>query len=426
MSRKWNEQTRQNKILICAAAIVLISVISIIVASWIMPRKDSATSNFNGMKINSKPIDAQESIHYQQQVQNFNEQSAAEATASGKTFLSVPIGNPEEINSIAQQPEKLPIYTPTHQTQRNTINADSEKNIELANKDAENILKGLQQYWAYSTPVWATTKDMPAFAKQFQKENLHASLKTNEETTTSNQAQQKIKVLFEAFKLCPASLKTKINTDSNSAIRVKLSCRALYNATLYAPNYKLVGEEVDMTFTHMEFNGNFYKITAKPVDLDTGRTMLTGEVDRRYFSRILIPALALGISKAGSLYENTSKQDTYIDNGTIIQSNSGKVSSKQVNGAFVNGLAQQTANVINADASRMPPIQVTRDDKSTIGIMFISPVLNSDLLDPIETQSIITEPSKTNIIETSIQPVSYEKIEQSTLFNQSSLSPMNQ
>ncbi len=136
-----------------------------------------------------------------------------------------------------------------------------------------------------------------------------------------------------------------------------------------------------MTFTMMVYNGDTYKITAKPVDPDTGRTMLSGDVDNRYVERILIPGLAKAISNVGKQYEQNNGTTTTVSDGVVIQSNSSTVDKNQVMGSFVGGLGEQTASVLNADASRIPPRKVSREANTTITIMFLEPVLSSDRVD---------------------------------------------
>lgn len=96
-----------------------------------------------------------------------------------------------------------------------------------------------------------------------------------------------------------------------------------------------------MTFTLMSYQGRndriakTYKIQAKPLDLDTGRSVLSGDVNNRYLSRILIPALAMGVARTGQLYEKTTAQESYVSNGTVVTSSDGKVSTDQIKGTFL-------------------------------------------------------------------------------------------
>lgn len=148
-----------------------------------------------------------------------------------------------------------------------------------------------------------------------------------------------------------------------------------------------------------------YKIQAKPVDLDTGRSMLTGSVDNHYIRRILIPALSMGVAKVGKLYEENTKETSYVSNGTVVTNNDGKVSSEQVKGTFFGGLAQQTADVLKADNARIPPIQVTREDQPTFGVIFLMPVMSTDI---VEKSLNTTAPN------TYTQPAAQSQVEMQT------------
>ncbi|HHH1742718.1 TPA: conjugal transfer protein TraO [Yersinia enterocolitica] len=326
-----------------------------------------------------------ESLQYQQQLTDYNSSNATTAVTRNKSYLSVPSlreeKNPDQtINSPAIRQERAT-------TQPNLDNA---KSREQAYKNANEIVKGLQTAWQYSSPAVATIQDMPGYTANFV--STAASTPTLDQQTQQMVAYSNLPTkLIDAFQRCSAELKTNLDTDVNSVVEATLWCKELYKAKLMAPGYKLVGNNIDLTFTTMVWQGGAYKINAKPVDSETGRTMLTGDVNNRYITRIVLPALAMSITKGGQLYENANGKEIVVSDGVAMQSTPDKVSNNQLYGAFIGGLAAHTGNVLKADAARIPPKQVTREGYSTIGVIFLEPVMSTDRLDiPKQTNSVST------------------------------------
>lgn len=404
--------SRQQKIVMIFVVLLISAFIGLIIFSWVTPKNTGLTSNLGGASLNGSQTTKEETAEDKSQTDSFNQQASADAIKKGETFITVPTGNPTPVNLNPTVQLAPPIFTPASSVTPNRVKSvepNDSRYSEQTMKAAEALVKSLQQSNSYAAPVFAVTHDLPASTIE-PSSILAAGTNTAASDGPSRNRSKVPSVIFPAFKLCPAQLNTLLDTDTNSIVTVKLSCGELFNAVIQAPGYKLVGENIDMTFTAMTFDGKPYKITAKPIDLDTGRSMLSGDVDHRYASRILMPALALSAAKFGSLFENSTQQSTYVSDGTIVQSSSGKVSSDQMKGAFVGGLGQQTANVLNADASRNPPIKVSRDDDNrTIGIMFLEPVLSSDAMDVTTAAS---SPEKHPDIENASQPAALNQMQQ--------------
>jgi len=402
--------SRQQKIIMSIVVAIIIAFLGVIIYSWLAPKSSGMQSKLSGASLTGSETVKEETAQDRTQTDNFNKNASEQAIKEGQTFLSVPTGNPEPVNLKPANQSVPAVFAPST-VPVNQVHASYDSRprySEQTIKTAEALVKSLQASNVYPLANFAMIHDMADI-------NITASSSSGSLTKPSSLSDAAVKpsVIFPAFKLCPAELNTQLDTDTNSIVTVTLSCSELYHAVIQAPGYKLVGENIDMTFSAMSMNGKPYKITAKAVDLDTGRSMLSGDVDHRYVQRIVLPALALGAAKYGSLYENSTDQSTYVSDGTIVQSSSGKVSNDQVTGAFVGGLGQQTANVLNADASRIPPINVKRDDdKRTIGIMFLEPVLSTDAMDVTAPKSAAEVQSS---FDSSPQPAAAAQMQQQQL-----------
>lgn len=337
---------------------------------------------------NKEIINTAQNQAYIKQLEGYNTQKGSIAYQNGNSWISIPAYYSEEVKPKAVENTQTQYRIRTESTSqqyREQYRESGMKPANIARQEAQAILDAAEASWRYATPVDSETKDVAQYASSFMP-TVTSNPALNATAPTVAPAVVPFKV-YEALKLCPAKLLTQLDTDTNSFVRATLMCSELSGATVLASSYKLVGEDIDMTFSLMTYKGKndrivkTYKILAKPMDLDTGRSVLSGDVNNRYLSRILIPALALGVAKTGQLYEKTTAQESYVSNGTIVTSSDGKVSTDQIKGTFLGGLAQQTADVLKADNARIPPKQVQRTNKPTFGVVFLEPVMSSDAIE---------------------------------------------
>jgi intracellular multiplication protein IcmE len=170
-------------------------------------------------------------------------------------------------------------------------------------------------------------------------------------------------------------------------VRADIPSGKYAGAQVYAMGYKRISNSVDLTFTFMKWKSHAYKITAKAVDPLTMRTALSGEVNNRYFSRIIIPAIAGGIGRTGQLYEQANAQNIITPQGQVIQTYPSTPNSAAVIGTIIGGIGSQAGQVLANDAANMPVKQILISKGQTIGIQFIGPVLVND-----EVAATLNEP----------------------------------
>lgn len=388
--------SRPTIIVMGAVSALVIAALGFIIYSYVSPKKAPASSivKYQGTKKSDQTTKA-ESEQYQKQLNKYNVKNSEYALQTDKTsYIAVPSLREETVVLDASNQQKVLAPKTKANSTVQTVQTAQQKSVEQAQKEAANIIAGLQENWDISPPSFATAVDVGDYATAFQPAATLSNATTNGVSQMAIAATVPPFQIMEPFKMCPARIIPQLNTDVNSVVTVDLLCEKLKGARAYAPGYRLVGDNIDMTFTTMAWGGAVYNITAKPMDLDTGRTMLSGEVDHRYISRIVVPALALGVAKAGKLYEDATGTDTAVSNGTVVQSTPDKVSKDRVMGSFIGGLGQQTANVMNADAARIPPIKVEKPGNSTIGVVFLSPLMNTDRTDVKVSTSAATQPSQ--------------------------------
>jgi len=365
------QQARQSKVVIGAIVVAVIALLYI-VYTYAMNGKSKQQSQVSGLA-NTHGVDSKESEHYQQVLNKYNNEQSDKADQSGKTYLSILSTNSADVPQTQQQPQLPPPPAPVQVQYQQQQPVQEQQSAAQSDEQLQVQVQGMMKGWSSQQHGIAR---VAADGKEYV-QSLQATTNAQNGILPSGQKIPAYKVVDD-FALVPAILGTDLDTDENSVVTATVPTGKYQGAILYAMGYRRITNTIDMTFTAMQFNGRSYKITAKPVDQHSMRTSLSGDVSNRYFSRIIIPALATGIGKAGQLYAQAASQNIITPQGGVIQTYPEAPSGKAVGGTIAGGFAEQTGRVLASDASQIPIKQVVVPKGVTIGIQFIGPVLSSD------------------------------------------------
>ncbi|MBT2375552.1 conjugal transfer protein TraO [Pseudomonas fluorescens] len=153
-------------------------------------------------------------------------------------------------------------------------------------------------------------------------------------------------------------------------------------AVLKAPDgSRLQGDGVVIHFTEMAFKGINYKVDAYALQDDTLLANVASEVNHRYMSRIVLPAILGGIGNISDMYTQANTQ--VVSNGFSTQvARPETPDGTAVAGAILGGAASQAARVLTADAARTPATQVNVFKGQVVAIQFMRGVYAGDAIAP--------------------------------------------
>lgn len=370
MSEVQGDVSRNSKAVLISV-LALIMIVAYLVISYLTD-KPTPPSNISRLQ-NTTTHDAKETQHYNKVLNGYNNKNASEAENTGDSYISVLSAREKDTPDTNDQDKKNDqpkivykyIQVPQQQQQ-------APQQIEGQAQAIDELTKVFLDKW----------KPAPHGAATVSNNNNYATSLTPAEysnMTAQNNQQQLLQSekIVEDFALVPGTLQTDIDTDENSGLVVEVRSGKYKGMKVFADGYKLLTKTVDVNLKWMQWRGRSYKIQAKLVDQHSGRTSLSGDVNNRWFSRIILPAIAEGIGKAGEIYAQ-SGTSTSVSDGVIVQSRDGNPSGKQISGAVIGGIGSQTANVLKQDAARMPIRQVLIPQGETVGIQFYGPVLAKD------------------------------------------------
>ncbi|AXQ50998.1 hypothetical protein DZC31_30260 (plasmid) [Stenotrophomonas rhizophila] len=326
-----------------------------------------------------------ESEHYGKVLNKYNQSNANSAEQKGETYVSVistraqPVKEPPAqtaVQATPKPPEVVYVYPPTPpRPAGQQVLSDQEKQRQ---KDIRKQTISLIENWSGTKHSSAAVTEESGYASTVNA--VASGVASGQPTASSNQKGASVPVvkILEDFVRIPALLGTDLDTDENSVVFATVPSGPYQGLTVIAQGYKRINESIDMTFTMMKWNGRSYKITAKAIDQNTLRSALSGDVNNRYFQRIILPAIAAGIGRTGQLYEQSSSQNIITPQGGVIQTYPSTPDGKAVAGTMIGGMGEAAGRVLAQDAAQMPTKQVLIPKNETIGIQFMAPVLSTD------------------------------------------------
>ncbi|MHC8403492.1 conjugal transfer protein TraO [Pseudomonas sp. MDT1-17] len=331
-----------------------------------------------------------ESEHYGKVLNKYNQSNATNAEQEGKTYVSVistrdqPVQEAPESKVAAQEQPKQPqivyVYQPAPQQSAGQHQQEVLSDQEKERRDRiRTQAAGLIKNWGGSKHTVATVTDESGYAGTVNN-SVSSGVGVPGGHPSAGQLTSAVPVvkILDDFVRIPALLGTDLDTDENSVVVASVPSGPYQGLTVYAQGYKRINESIDMTFTIMKWRGRSYKITAKAIDQNTLRSALSGEVNNRYFTRIILPAIAAGIGRTGQLYEQSSAQNIITPQGGVIQTYPSTPDGTAVLGTMIGGMGETAGKVLAQDAAQMPTKQVLIPKNDTIGIQFMAPVLSTD------------------------------------------------
>ncbi len=377
-----NDKSKNFKLL-ALAAVILIFVIIYIGYTYLSSRNKGAAAytNLSGINSNSAGKETLESENYKEILETYNKSNADNAVNDGKTYISVLSGEKENIvipekvehtPQIIKEPAKPPVSAPPPQPRQRIV----PNNKQMNKNENKNLIAQTQALMsAWNNPATHSSARVSDDAQLYVE-----SISYKPKSQSSNYNQEELDKIVDDYDLVPAILMTELDSDENSLVKAFVPNGKYKGALLFADGYKLLYETIDLTFTRMAFKGETYDIIAKPIDQDTMRTSLSGDVNTRWFQKVILPAIASGFGEVGELYKNSNRK-ILQNNFSTYESTARYPSPDAVAGVMIGGAGSNAAKIIQQDVSKIPLKEVIVSKNTVIGIQFIGPVYKSDSID---------------------------------------------
>lgn len=369
-----------------AAAAILIYVF----ISW--GNKDNSLSqssvSLNGTAVTSSSK-TDETAQYVDLMQTQNNHMADKARQQNDTFLaSMPRGVDIPVNEDTPDTEKTPEPRPRLNQEPVSGNRTSSRD-RAQDRDSRENLKALLLRMRSDNSTEITIASTPGNEGKGGGGNggggasaysgWTESLVSATQASLSNPSSTPVFTVIPAFTRVPAQIETAIDSDNTaSQVIARVPAGKYAGATVYAASIRLVGDGVEIHFSRMAWLGQEYNVNAYALSQETLQSSVATDVNHRYVSRILLPAVLGGLGDVGSLYKSSNTQ--ILSNQYSSVTSTEMPSGKAVAGVVAGGAAEKAASVLQQDASKLPATQVTVKRKETISLQFIDGVYNTDAI----------------------------------------------
>lgn len=334
---------------------------------------DSAV-NLNGTASNAGTL-TMESPRYRELLKASNDRGAQEAVRTNTSFIaSLPVG----LETNEPPPDKRPepprpvVPEPMPPPRQNSNQANEQQANEKRQEQLQKLLTRISTAQAGGeVPVPATT--------------LASVTRTSPVTDVDIQTEAKGKteseeVFIPALTRASGYMETAVDSDNpNSEVVAVIPAGPLAGARLHSSSVKLAGNGLDIRFTSMSWNGTELNVNASAQSEKDLMSSVASDVNHRWGTHIVLPAVLGGLGDLGGLYKDANTQVMQSSVGTVT-GRVGKPDGSTVAGVMVGGTAQTGAEVIRQEMTREPFRQVKVKQKEVISILFVDSVTSKDIV----------------------------------------------
>ncbi len=402
----WNNNPLVKIGLIAAALVVVVGSI-VLFGGDAQQTPDSMVAA--GSEVKETPGTKDVSPAMREAIEENDQQRLEEAVNTGGSMLPTPIGAPKEQlpvpadgaaqedplqrwrdlqeqrireqqqTQVAQQ-VAVPVQ-PDPQEQQELANLTSTMSAQmgslLSNRDPKN-LQYMQVTDMQALLDRLQAADQAAAQAQFQQVSAEQGAITNGIDPRTGQPITPVKILIPAGTIEYGQLLIEANSDIQGPVLALIASGPFSGARVLG-NFSRTDNYLVLQFTSLtQKNGVTVPIQAIAVDPATTLTGVATEVDRRYFTRIVLPAAARFLQGIGEAVANQQTGTTVTVNGqTVIQENGDIDVEEQLNKGLERA-AERAADVLEDEGNNTQPL-VRVKSGAALGILFTAPVTDQDL-----------------------------------------------
>ncbi|EIP3952691.1 conjugal transfer protein TraO [Salmonella enterica] len=320
-----------------------------------------------------------ETPRYRELLRADNDRGAKEAARNKKTFIaSLPKGLDTHDNTPPESPPQKEVKAP--EKKQENKQADASKEREKRQQRLQKLLTRIRNNDTATSPAVMATA-MWGRKESTASESKNAVQNVNVTTSSATSSQAPGIQLIPALTRVPGYIETAINSDNVSSQVVGIIPAGKWaGARLHSSGVKLAGDGVEVHFTKMSWNGMELNVNAYAQQEKTLQSSVSSDVNNRWVSRIVLPAILSGIGDVGSLYKDANTEVMQGDYGSVT-GRVGMPDTETVAGVIAGGMAEKGAEVLSQDAARLPVKQVTVSPGEVISILFVNAVNSNDTVD---------------------------------------------
>lgn len=282
----------------------------------------------------------------------------------------------EEPEETAPAPEVVPMVQPVR-PQAQAVRTDPEAPKRLA-AQMRVIMAAQAPMNSRVAPITAVPSGYTLMKKAeaeaaAQQERQMATMQTagmSQTDVNGNPVGQVDKVIVSAGSIVYGQLMNQLNSDLPGPVLVSLLSGPFAGGRAIG-QLEVKNDYMILTFTKVIKDGVVYQVQGVALDEATTLTGHRTDIDRHYFTRVILPAAAEFIKGYAGAAAETATTSTTTPGGGVVQDNPSPDAREQVFAGVEEG-ADQLSDILEDEADR--PVTVHLDKGTTLGILFIESV----------------------------------------------------
>lgn len=372
------------KIGIIAAAVV--AVLAIIILFGGEEKKPDASAVAPVDKVDAVPGTGELSPAMKEALINRNEQEAEQAARTGTSAMPMQVETPDSRLSLpedegAQEEDPLERWRKI-QEERQKRESGAQRpepppvnpHAEAINTLAKSMAKQMQAVLDAQEPVAAQVETIASsdyLEDQREKEKQKKEEEAAKAGTSTTVDPIILDIIQPAGTIEYAQLITEANSDAPGPVLAQIASGPLAGARILG-QFEVKEEYLTLSFNTVVVDGISYGMNGVALDPATANPGIVTEIDRRYFSRVILPAAAAFVEGMGSAIAESGTTTVTVE-GETVATEEEDLNTEQEIYKGVEEAAGKMSEIIDEEAGKIQPMLKIHAG-TPISILFMEPV----------------------------------------------------
>ncbi|WP_435640650.1 DotG/IcmE/VirB10 family protein [Micavibrio aeruginosavorus] len=342
-----------------------------------------------GSDLSQAPGANEVSDTYREQIQDFNQAQIDQAQSTGQSALPVPVGTtrgviPLDDAKVSEedplerwrrlQAERIEKEKQAAPTEAGPVAPPVDPNAEVKQQLAKAMAGQMESILDFKTlkgPNQESVSD-PDWIEQKREEQKQKA--EEERLAAEGDAQASdVLILLPAGTIEYAQLMTEANTDAPGPVLAQIVSGPLAGSRAIG-SFKASDEYITLQFNTVVVDGIAYGTDAIALDPKTANPGMITEIDKKYFTRVILPAAAAFIEGlGGAIAETGSTTLTVATGGSSSSSTSEDLDTEQEFFKAVEEAAEKVGEMLDEEADNAEPMLRVAAG-TPMALLFVKPV----------------------------------------------------
>lgn len=354
-----------------------------------------------GSNVSEAPAVSETSESYRQALEEKNEQMAEDALRSSGSAIPIPVEPPK--GSIPVPVEEASGEDPLDRWKRmQEERVRQQEMLSQAQPQQQNVpppvdtktpaVNAMAQSMATQMQAVLQNQKIPepknkkitsiGFVEATEKkkqEKLEAQQRSMAATQAQSMAmgaEQVENIILPAATIEYGQLLIEANTDAPGPVLAQIVSGPLRGSRVLG-SFTSTNEYLTLNFSQLVLDGISYQVEAIAIDPGTTLPGLITEIDRKYFTRIVLPMAAEFISGLADAISESGSTSVFISDSSVTQSTSDKDSRQEV-ASGVSEAGDRLSKILEKEGDGAKPMLRVAAG-TPLGVLFLAPVTDSGL-----------------------------------------------